>query len=187
MKKKSLEWTIKHQLFGFPEELRLDNNFFIRLPKPKFNQITKNLATIGLCCTIPKDWIIVDVYYDLNDDDRRVNKVKSKIIRVTSLLQNNKKVCVRCAMGINRSNTIALAALVYLDKSRIDLEAKWLKWRKTVYSKVDRAWMSSILSATCLQAIRELNCSQSVDKNHICRTGTTERLNNRMSILVSGS
>lgn len=89
-----------------------------------FNKITDFLATCDIATLTPEGWIIVDVR-DLSDFDKDVEKVKKKILTVTGLIVSGNRVCVRCICGINRSNTIALAALCYLSNKSEYLDTDW--------------------------------------------------------------
>jgi hypothetical protein len=124
--------------------------------KSGIREITKNLATAGWYDKVPKDWQVVDVWEYISDDECFIKPVKDKIKEVIYLLNKGQKVCVRCAAGMNRSNSIATAALVYLDKDSGSIRTKWLRYSGLVKSKVDRAWMNDTLGCTCIEAIKEL-------------------------------
>jgi len=77
-------------------------------------EIWKNLATCNIIesCT-PEGWIIVDVR-DLNDSkDNSVEDIKMKIAIIANLMASGQKIVVRCWAGMQRSNAMACAAMMF--------------------------------------------------------------------------
>lgn len=128
--------------------------------KSGIRKITKNLATAGWSDNIPLGWRTVDVWKNISDNEIFIKPVKDKIKEVLSLLSKGQKVCIRCACGMNRSNTLAVAVLTYLDRNSGLIKVKWLRYRNLVISKVDRAWLNPDLEYTCQQAVKELKDSK---------------------------
>ena len=118
-------------------------------------KITECLATCDIAGLPPAGWIVVDVR-DLMDDETNVEKVKQKIIIVTKLWAMGAKVCVRCACGMNRSNTIAIASLCYIDMRAKDMEENWDKHWKFVKEKVPCLLTDLRIEKTARTALRQL-------------------------------
>lgn len=74
------------------------------------------LATCSMIeSNTPAGWIVVDVR-DLSDDgENSIEDVANKIQLIGNLLCSGFKVVVRCQAGISRSNTIACAAMVWIN------------------------------------------------------------------------
>jgi protein-tyrosine phosphatase len=77
----------------------------------------------------PAGWIIVDVR-DLSDDGKNtIEAVADKIQLIGNLLASGYKIVVRCQAGMSRSNTIACAAMVWINPNMYWDEA-WKKIEK---------------------------------------------------------
>lgn len=133
-------------------------------------KITETLATAGWNDSIDTGWQVVDVWRDIEDDEAYTKPIKDKIVEALFLLNKGQRVCVRCAAGMNRSNSIAVAILVYLDKNdNRSIEKVWRKYQKVVMKKVDRAWMNPDLGYTCQEAILELKSGKYTTQPYYCR------------------
>lgn len=76
-------------------------------------KIWENLATCNLLESYtPEGWIIFDVR-DLNDSaENTIEALKIKIVLIANLMASGQKVVVRCMAGMQRSNTMACAAMM---------------------------------------------------------------------------
>jgi hypothetical protein len=128
----------------------------VKFFKYGMNKITSNLATGGWHDKVDAGWEVVEVWQGIEDNEIFIQPVRDKIEEVVYLLEKGAKVCVKCAAGINRSNSIATSALTYLDKGKESIEEKYQYYQKLVKSKVDRAWMDETLAITCQEAIKEM-------------------------------
>ena len=92
--------------------------------------------------------VVVDVR-DLNDGTNPPNLVWRKIRTALEVLSLGNKICIRCAAGISRSNSIA-AAVLSLHEG--------IAYRKAlgkVSERVPRAWLNPLMVKSTLRAIRE--------------------------------
>jgi hypothetical protein len=119
------------------------------------NKITEFLATCDIATLTPEGWVIVDVR-DITDFERNVEKVKYKILLVTRLISMGAKVCVRCACGINRSNTIALSTLCYLLTKDKYLDTDWDRHYNFIKAKIPVMALVPELVVTAKTALKEL-------------------------------
>jgi hypothetical protein len=87
-------------------------------------EIIDNLIVCDIGDLAPEGWVIVDVR-DLTDFEKNAEKVKRKIMVVSHLLNMGERVCVRCACGINRSNTIVISVLCYRSNKNVYLDTDW--------------------------------------------------------------
>lgn len=162
---KILDWVQSGQPGIWIEELGEVKIFLYGMRK-----INENLATAGWNDPIESGWQVVDVWRDIEDNEIYTKPIKDKILEALFLLNKGQRVCVRCAAGMNRSNSIATAVLVYLDKKdNRSIEKVWNKHKKVVMKKVDRAWMNPDLGYTCQEAILELKSGKYTTQPFYCR------------------
>ena len=118
-------------------------------------QITEFLATCDIAELPPEGWVTVDVR-DLKDYEKDTEKIKQKIMFVTGLWAMGAKVCIRCVCGMNRSNTIAIATLCYVDSRSEDIDEDWEIHRKYVKRKVPRLLTELDIEKTAKKALTQL-------------------------------
>ena len=119
------------------------------------NWITDYLGTCDIATLTPEGVVVVDVR-DLSDFEKDVEKVKYKILLVTRLIVMGAKVCVRCACGINRSNTIALSAMCYLYNKSKYLDTDWDRHYNFIKEKIPVMQLVPELVVTAKKALKEL-------------------------------
>jgi len=119
------------------------------------HEINENLATGAIGCKVTQGWVVVPVY-DLHDHEKSVDKVMIKIKQVAGLLEDGYKVCVCCYAGINRSNTVAIGALMYMDTSGKPIKKRWNIYHNLVKSKVYCCQVFQIIKGTCKAAVYAL-------------------------------
>jgi hypothetical protein len=119
------------------------------------NWVWDNLGTIALIESLTEDGVIIVDVRDLSDIETNVAKVKKKIIIVSSLMGLGCRVAVRCVGGINRSNTIALAVMCYMNPQG-DIDTTWDFHYNYLKVKVPRAHLVPNLTRTCKKALKEL-------------------------------
>jgi hypothetical protein len=121
----------------------------------EMHKITDNLASGAIGCEVDVGWVVVPVY-DLDDNERDVKKVMDKVELVSNLLRDGFKVCVCCHAGINRSNTVAIGALMNLDTSGERIRKLWQKYYNVVQEKVSWAYSFPEIRGACKQAVSRL-------------------------------
>jgi len=121
----------------------------------KMNKITEYLATCDIATLTHEGWVVVDVR-DITDFEKDVEKVKYKILLVTRLIAMGAKVCVRCACGINRSNTIALSAMCYLYNKSVYLDSDWDRHYNIIKKTIPAMQILPELEETAKKALKEL-------------------------------
>ena len=92
--------------------------------------------------------VVVDVR-DLNDGTNPPNLVWRKIRTAHEVLKLGNKVCIRCAAGVSRSNSIAAAVLSLHEGISYKMALE------KVSERVPRAWPNPLMVKSTLRAIRE--------------------------------
>ena len=119
------------------------------------NWIWDNLGTIALIESMTEDGIIIVDVRDLSDVETNVPKIKKKILIVSSLLCLGCRVAVRCVGGMNRSNSIALATMCYMNPQGT-VDETWDFHFKFIKEKVGRLHITPNIERTCKKALNEL-------------------------------
>jgi hypothetical protein len=153
------------QLTGSPisDEYHFAGRYIEHIDFKKMHRITSYLASGAIGCDVDDGWIVLPVY-DLDDNDINVDKVKAKVKLAVRLLNEGHKVCVCCAAGINRSNTIAIGTLMMIDKINLDWHSWQLfdVWNEFVRNKVEQAAISPVIRNTLLEAVEEMKFPKEV-------------------------
>lgn len=117
--------------------------------------VTDKLMVIAITESwTPEGVIIVDVR-DLSDVETDTEKIKRKIIIIANLICAGHKVAVRCNAGMNRSCTVAITALCYMNPA-VDLDELWNTYYDLVKEKIPRMLSMIELQDTCRKALKEL-------------------------------
>jgi hypothetical protein len=113
------------------------------------------LGTISLLESNTEEGVIIVDVRDLKDGERDVKKVIMKIQVVTGLLAVGQRVALRCVGGINRSNTIALTVMCYINP-QMSMEESWDHHYNILKSKVPQMHLQPDLVNTCKKALLKL-------------------------------
>jgi hypothetical protein len=119
------------------------------------NWIWRELGTISLLESCTEDGIIIVDVRDLCDVERDVSKVKKKILIVSNLLGIGCRVAVRCIGGINRSNSIAISVMCFMNPHG-SIDETWEHHFNVLKAQVNRAHITPELERTCKKALKEL-------------------------------